>query len=88
MSYNQRNKLFRIQDVKNKFNEVYTPGMVVEWVYINHIKKQFRISRATFYEFMKVDVKKELEKLEKNNNGQTHKTLYRQTTMDFFNQQS
>lgn len=82
--YNKRNKLLRIQDIQTKFKEVYKQGMVIEWVFNNHIKSQFRISRKTFYDAMKVNVKQELEKVK---DVQQNKSKYKQATMDFFSKQ-
>lgn len=79
--YNQRNKLLRIQDIQNRFKEIYKNGMVTEYVYNNYIKPEFRIARNTFYLYLKVDVKKELIKLETDGKN---KTTSQQISMDFF----
>lgn len=83
--YNKRNKLLRIQDIQNAFKEEFKQGMVIEWVFQNRIKDRFRVGRNTFYQYLKIDVKKELENLD---NGNKNKTQIKQTSMDFFSQQS
>ena len=83
--YNKRNKLLQAKDIQDTFKENYKQGMVIEWVFNNHIKNKFRISRQKFYNVMKIDVKKELENLE---NAQQNTNNYKQSSMDFFSSQS
>lgn len=81
--YNQKNKLLRIQDIQNVFNEEYKQGMVIEWVFKNKIKDRFRIGRNAFYKALKVNVKKELELLEQQLDEKENKNKFKQSLLDF-----
>lgn len=70
MAYNTRNKLLRAQWVQeqwathSKNNHSGSGGCTDEWIYANIIFPQLRISRSTFYSYLLIPVKKELDKLD------------------------
>jgi hypothetical protein len=69
MAYTKKNKLMRILDVQEYFKKHYHQGMVIEYVYDKHIYPTFKISRTTFYKWLKIDAKNQLKELENENKG-------------------
>ena len=65
MAYTKENYLDRIKEV----NEIYSPfsmkGVPNETIYREHIKKRFKISRSTFYKYLKTPYDTELEEIRK-----------------------
>ena len=63
MAYTKENYLGRIKEI----NEIYSPfsmkGISNETIYREHIKKQFKISRSTFYKYLKTPYDIELEEI-------------------------
>jgi hypothetical protein len=76
MAYTLRNKLLRARDIQliwsehSKNNIGGSGGYTDEWIYTNLIFPQYRISRTTFYSYLLIPVKKELEKIEENKRKQ------------------
>lgn len=64
MAYNKVNKLNRIIEVQKCFKQHYGPGMIIEHVYQNHIYPKFKISRTTFFEWIKTPAETLLKELE------------------------
>ena len=63
MAYSKENYLDRVREV----NEIYSPisikGVSNETIYREHIKKRFKISRSTFYKYLKTPYDIELEEI-------------------------
>jgi hypothetical protein len=76
VAYNTRNKLLRAQWVQEQWAEHSknniggNGGCTDEWIYANIIFPQIKISRSTFYAYLLIPVKKELERLEENQKKQ------------------
>lgn len=64
MGYNRRNKLKRIIEVQNITLEHTKRGISQKWVYENVIYSRFYISPATYNNYLAVNAKAELRKLE------------------------
>lgn len=63
MSYNKRNKLERISEIQRITLEHTQRGVTQKWVYDNVIYPRFLISIATFYSYLGVNARKELNLL-------------------------
>lgn len=64
MGYNRRNILKRIIEVQNITLEYTKRGVTQKWVYENIIFPRFYLSPATYYNYLAVNAKAELRKLE------------------------
>lgn len=64
MGYNKINYLKKIIEIQTITMEYKNKGTFQEWIYINVIAPRFYISRATFYNYLAINAKKELKKLE------------------------
>jgi len=67
MSYNRRNILLRIIDIQNiykKHAKNFDGGCTDKHIYEKIIFPVYRISRSTFYEYLKTPAAKELKELE------------------------
>lgn len=80
MAYSKENKYKRIIDVQTVFKREYKPGMSIKYIFDTVIYPQFKISRKTFDLWMKINPKKELEKIE---NDKQNKNKFKQLAMDF-----
>jgi len=63
MSYNKRNKLERICEIQRITLEHTRRGVTQKWVYDHVIYPRFLISISTFYNYLGVPARKELNKL-------------------------
>lgn len=66
MAYNRINILNRMIDVQTIYRQHsknYDGGCTDKWIYENLIFPTYRISRATFYEYLGTNAKKELKDL-------------------------
>lgn len=64
MGYNRRNILKRIIEVQNITLEHTKRGVTQKWVYENVVYPRFLISPATYYNYLAVNAKAELKKME------------------------
>ena len=64
MGYNRRNILKRIIEVQNITLEHTKRGSTQEWVYENIIYPRFLISIATYNNYLAVNAKAELKKMD------------------------
>lgn len=64
MGYNRRNILQRIIEIQNITLEHTKRGTSQKWVYENIIFPRFYLSSATYYNYLAVNAKAELRKLE------------------------
>jgi len=80
MAYTKENKLRRIIDVQNHFKKCYRPGMNIEWIFYNEIYPVFKISRRSFYKWLKIPAENELNQLL---DDKQNKTSFKQIAMDF-----
>lgn len=67
MGYNKRNLLIKIIEVQNIYVEHSKRGATGKWIFNELIHPKFRISRATFYNYLGTNAKKELKELDANN---------------------
>lgn len=63
MAYNRKNLLRRMIDVQNLVIS-FPEGTTQEYIFLEHVKPQYHISRATFYGWLGTNAKKQLKELE------------------------
>lgn len=63
MAYNKRNKLERIVEIQNTVLEHKRRGATQLWVYQNIIYPQYRISYSCYNQYLAINAKRELERL-------------------------
>lgn len=63
MGYNRRNKLERICEIQRITLEHTKRGATQKWVYDNIIYPRFLISIATFYNYLGIPARRELNQL-------------------------
>lgn len=64
MAYNRKNILQRMIDIQEIYclhSQRHQGGSTDKWIFDNIIKPTYRISRATFYEYLGTNAKKELK---------------------------
>ena len=64
--YNRHNFLLRVKRVNEIYVEYSRRGIFAENIYRLYIRDQFLISRATFYTYLSIPYKKELEAFAEN----------------------
>jgi len=64
MGYNKKNLLIKIIDVQNLYIKHANRGVTTKWIFDTIIYPKFRISRATFYNYLATNAKKELKDLD------------------------
>lgn len=62
MAYNNNNLLVRMIEVQNITLEHTARGVKQEWVYVNVIFPQYRVSRGTYYRYLAYPAKAELRR--------------------------
>ena len=65
MAYNRKNLLLKIIDIQKITLEHKAKGVTQQWIYNNIIRNQYRISLATFNNYLDINAKKEILKLDK-----------------------
>lgn len=71
MAYNRINLLKKIIDIQTiVLEQTSKHGSTQEWIYSQLIAPTYRISRATFYNYLSVNAKKELNRIETEQNRQ------------------
>lgn len=63
MAYNNKNLYLRIKDIQDLFLQYKTDENTTRFVYRKHIYPIYKISIATFYNYMNQNVRKELRQL-------------------------
>lgn len=63
MAYNQRNKLERICEIQRITLDHTRRGVTQKWVYDNVVRPRFLISIATFYNYLGIPARKQLNQL-------------------------
>lgn len=63
MAYNNRNLYLRIKDIQDLFLQYKTEENTTRFVYRKYIYPTYKISIATFYNYMNQNVRKELRQL-------------------------
>jgi len=61
--YNRKNYLLRVEQVNKVFLQHSKRGLFTDHIYRDYIRDQFFISRSTFYNYLGIPYKKELEEL-------------------------
>lgn len=64
MAYNRRHFLERVIEIQQIVKEEKIHGSPQKWIYENMIKKQYHISISTFNNYMCINARRELAKLE------------------------
>lgn len=59
--YYNRNRLERIRDIQNLYLQHAERGATNRWIYQHVIYPRYRISRATFYNYLAINAKKKLK---------------------------
>jgi len=60
LKLNRMNFLLRVKDVNEVFISHNNRGIFTENIYRDYIKERFRISRSTFFRYLTIPYKKEL----------------------------
>ena len=63
MPYTKKYVLQRIKAVNEVYLECHAKGMFTEYIYEHYIRRQFHISRSTFYEYLTIPYERELKEL-------------------------
>jgi hypothetical protein len=63
MAYNRRNILTKIIKIQEITLQLKQTGATQTWIYYNHIKTDFRISKRTYDSYLQTNAKAELKKL-------------------------
>ena len=64
MGYNKKNLLIKIIDVQDIYMEHSSKGATAKWIFNELIYPKYRISRATFYNYLATNAKMELKKIQ------------------------
>lgn len=64
MAYNRRNFLELVIEIQKIVKEEKAHGKTQKWIYYNLINKRFHISRSTFNNYMCINARRELSKLD------------------------
>ena len=64
MAYTRKNLLRRMIDIQNITLEYKRIGVSQKRIFQDHIETQYRISRATYYEYLGTNAKLQLKQLE------------------------
>lgn len=65
MAYNRYNFLLRVKEVNDIYFQYNAQGVSAEYIYNTYIYPTYKISRTTFFAYLKTPYYKELEKEEK-----------------------
>ncbi len=68
MAYNRKYYLRRVAKIQNIVLECQKSGASLTWIYENHIRDTYHISKSTFDKYLGVPAKHELRKMEECNN--------------------
>lgn len=66
MAYNRKNILQRMIDIQDLYrlnSQRHQGGCTDKWIFENLVAPRYRISRATFYEYLATNAKKELKNI-------------------------
>lgn len=63
MAYNNNNKFLRVKEVQDTYLLYKTDGNSTRYVYREYIWPRWKISMSTFYNYLAINVKKELRQL-------------------------
>lgn len=64
MAYNNNNRFLRIKEIQDVFLLHKTDGNTTRYVYKNYIFPKYKISISAFYNYMGINVRKELKQLD------------------------
>ncbi|MBP1631199.1 MAG: hypothetical protein H6Q15_2092 [Bacteroidetes bacterium] len=64
MGYTRKYFLERVKAVNELYSSLSQQGISNEYIYHNHIKNNYHISRSTFYEYLCIDYEKGLMDIE------------------------
>jgi hypothetical protein len=80
--YNRRNHLLKVQEIKAVFKQHFGngQGVIIEHIYKTYIYPKYKISRTTFFSYLKIDTEKQLAELDKNKTPE-EKPKVRQTSI-------
>lgn len=63
MAYNQKYFLLRVKDVNEVYQMYHDKGYPATWIYRNHIKNVFHISKSTMDRYLGIPYKRDLERM-------------------------
>lgn len=63
MSYNRKNLLLKILDIQELVMKYQNDGYSQQWIYLNIIYPKYPISRATYYNYLNTNARKEIKEL-------------------------
>lgn len=64
MAYTKKYFLVRVKRVNELYKELNAKGVTNEFIYHNHVKDQFNISRSTFYEYLAIPYERQIKEIE------------------------
>lgn len=64
MAYSRKNYLLRVVDIQTITLEHTNRGATQEWVYWNLIYPTYKISKATYYNYLAIPARRELSRME------------------------
>jgi len=64
MAYNKKNLLIKIIEIQNLVLDAKKRGTTQVWIYRNLVASQYHISESTFNNYLAINAKRELDKLE------------------------
>jgi len=76
MAYNRKNVLNRIIDIQTITLQHTSQGVTQKFVYENYIKPVYHISRATYYQYLGTNAKRDLKQLFEIEKQQTQLNLF------------
>lgn len=63
MAYNKRFFMLRVKEVNEVFQMYHDKGYPATWIYKNHIKNVFHISKSTMDRYLGIPYKRDLAKI-------------------------
>ncbi|GHV66949.1 hypothetical protein FACS1894199_11420 [Bacteroidia bacterium] len=63
MAYTKRFFLERVREINEIYSEYSQKGDPTDYIYRNHIRDRFHISRSAFYEYLSIPYKNMLKKM-------------------------
>ncbi len=66
MAYNKKYYLLRVKEVNEAFQMYHDKGYPATWIYRNHIKNVFHISKSTMDRYLGIPYKRDLRRIGEN----------------------
>lgn len=66
MAYNRKYYLLRVKEVCEVFKLYHAKGYTGSWIYRNHIKERFHISKSTLDRYLGIPYERDLKRIQEN----------------------